>query len=91
MAWLALKSGRLHAGGEVLEREMAVFAEGSGAIELVAEGAVELVIGSAAKHPRPLVTGYHSVHTNPAAFAQGEHNIADLQLGPAFAALQRAH
>lgn len=89
VAWLALNSGKLATAGVVLEREMAVFAEGNGAIELVAQGAVELVIGSAKKHPYPLVTGYYSIHTNAAALAKGEGNIAALQ--PKAALLARQH
>jgi redox-sensitive bicupin YhaK (pirin superfamily) len=89
IAWLALNSGKLYVGGTVLEREMAVFAEGNGAIELTAEGAVEFVIGSAAKHPHPLVTGHYSVHTSQAALAQGERNIADLEGSPAVVALRK--
>ena len=48
MAWLALNCGRLHVGGEGLEREMAVFADGAQPIDVLAEGPVEFVIGSAA-------------------------------------------
>ncbi len=88
IAWLALNTGRLHTAGTVLQRELAVFAEGAGEIELEAEGAVELVIGSAKKHPYPLVTGYYSIHTTPAALAAGEANIARLQ--PSAALLKRA-
>ena len=87
VAWLALNRGRLHAAGSVLEREMAVFAEGNAAIELIAEGEVEFVIGSAAKHPHPLVTGYYSVHTNAAALTEGERNIDALRRSPAVSAL----
>lgn len=79
VAWLALNTGKLHAAGNVLQREMAVFAEGNEPIEMVAEGVVELVIGSAAKHPYPLVTGYYSIHTNQAALVEGEANIARLE------------
>jgi redox-sensitive bicupin YhaK (pirin superfamily) len=89
IAWLALNSGRLHTAGAVLEREMAVFAQGGGAIDLVAEGEVEMVIGSAAKHPHPLVTGYYSVHTSRPALRQGERTIAEMEKGPAVAALRR--
>ena len=88
VAWLALNSGRLHTAGAVLEREMAVFADGDAPIELVAEGDVELVLGSAAKHPWPLVTGYYSIHTTAAALAEGERNIAALEATPAVAALR---
>jgi len=33
------------------------------------------VLGSAIKHPHELVMGYYSVHTTPAALAQGEAEI----------------
>ena len=88
VAWLALNCGRLHFVDEVLEREMAVFADGAEPIDMLAEGAVEFVIGSAARHPHPLVTGYYSVHTSPQALAQGERTIAELERTPAVAALR---
>jgi redox-sensitive bicupin YhaK (pirin superfamily) len=91
VAWLALNAGKIKVGDVVLEREMAVFAEGNGAIKLVAEGAAELVIGSAAKHLYPLVAGHYSIHTSEAALMQGERNIAELQRSEAVAALQQAH
>lgn len=91
IAWLALNSGKIRTGGTTLERELAVFAEGNSPIELVAEGAVELVVGSAAKHPHPLVTGYYSIHTSAAALAEGERNIAALEQTPAVAALRRTN
>ena len=87
VAWLALNRGRLHTAGSVLEREMAIFAEGRAAIDLLAEGDVELVIGSAAKRPHPLVTGYYSVHTSEAALIEGERNIEELRRSPAVSAL----
>lgn len=87
IAWLATNAGRLDAGGAVLERELAVFAEGHGAIDVTAQGAAEFVIGSAAKHPYPLINGSSSVHTSAAALAEGERTIANLQRSPAFAAL----
>ena len=89
IAWLATNAGRVHVSNAVLEREMAVFAEGSGAIEILAEGDAELVIGSSVKHPYPLVLGRSSVHTSAPALAEGERNIADLQRSPVFAALER--
>jgi redox-sensitive bicupin YhaK (pirin superfamily) len=88
VAWLALNRGRLHAAGLVLERELAVFEEGSAPIELVAEGEVELVIGSSAKHPHPLVTGAYSVHTSQQALAKGEATIVELERSPAVAKLR---
>jgi len=88
VAFLAVNAGRLHTGGVALAREIAVFAEGGGAIELLAEGPSEFVIGSAAKHPHELVTGYYSVHTSAAALAAGERQIAALARTPAVAALR---
>jgi len=52
-----------------------VFEEGGQAIDFVAEGETEFVLGSAVKHPHELVTGYYSVHTSEAALAQGETEI----------------
>lgn len=75
VAWLAVNRGALEIEGTILQREMVVFEEGSGAIELQAIGPTELVIGSAPKHPHPLVCGYYSVHSSEAALIQGEREI----------------
>ena len=87
VAWFAVNAGKVHVAGDVFEQEMAVFAEGDAPIELVAQGQVELVIGSAAKHPFPLVKGHYSVHTDAQALATGERTIAELARTPAVAAL----
>ena len=76
VAWLAVATGGLRVDGELLRRELAVFEDGSAPIEVVAHGDTEFVIASAAKHPFPLVTGYYSVHTNPAALVRGEAGYA---------------
>lgn len=75
VAWLAVNAGRLNAGGQVDTGELAVFEESREAIDFVAEGNTAFVLGSAAKHPHDLVTGYYSIHTNAAALAQGEAEI----------------
>jgi redox-sensitive bicupin YhaK (pirin superfamily) len=90
IAWLALNTGQLRTSDTTLERELAVFEPGNRPIELVAAGAVELVIGSASRPAYPLVTGHYSVHTSDAALAQGERSIADLQRTQAVAALRAA-
>ena len=74
----------------MLEREMAVFSNEDGAIDMRAEGDTEFVIGSAARHPYPLVTGYYSVHTSLDALAQGERNIAALEQSESVAKLRGA-
>jgi hypothetical protein len=72
--------------GTSLHREMAVFEEGSASIDLVADGDVEFVIGSARKHPHPLVTGVYSVHTSRETLTLGEAGIervaSTMQLRP---------
>lgn len=78
VAWLALARGQLLVDGAVLEREMAVFAEGAAPIDLVARGEVEFVIASATKHPFPLVTGSYSVHTSREALRRGEAGYAEI-------------
>ena len=89
VAFLALNTGRLHTAGITLEREIAVFESGNGPIDLLAEGDVELVLGSAAQHPHPLVSGFYSVHTSHAALVSGEAQIAALARTPAVAALHQ--
>ncbi|MFM0097710.1 pirin family protein [Paraburkholderia nemoris] len=76
VSWLAIDKGRLTASEPIEAGELAVFEESDGApIELHAEQATSFVIGSAIKHPYPLVLGYYSVHTNADALAQGEAEI----------------
>lgn len=83
VAWLAVSTGSLHVPATVGAGEMAVFEESGQAIELYAAQACEFVIGSAAKHPHPLVLGSYSVHTSAEALYRGESGIRDIgaQLG----------
>ena len=75
VAWLAVDSGRLRAAETIGAGELVVFEEGSAAIDLVADGDTSFVLGSAIKHPHPLVLGNYSVHTSAKALAQGEAEI----------------
>jgi redox-sensitive bicupin YhaK (pirin superfamily) len=75
VAWLAVDRGNLSSPGRIDAGQIAVFDESAGAIDLQAEGDTEFVLGSAIKHPFPLVLGYYSVHTSPTALAQGEAEI----------------
>ncbi|KQR83718.1 pirin family protein [Sphingomonas sp. Leaf343] len=90
VAWAAVSGGRLGVGDTIAEREMVVFGDGDDAIDVVAHGATEFVLGSAARHPHPLVLGSHSVHTSAAALAEGQRTIAALARTPAVAALLHA-
>jgi redox-sensitive bicupin YhaK (pirin superfamily) len=75
VSWLATHVGKLRIGGETVEREMVVFAEGTREVLVEAEGEAELVFGSSMKHPHPLVCGYYSVHTSEEALEAGEAGI----------------
>ena len=75
VAWLAVDAGRLQSNASILAGQLAVFEESGGAIELEADGDTSFVLGSAIKHPHPLVLGYYSVHTSRAALDQGETEI----------------
>ncbi|CAB3725650.1 hypothetical protein LMG24238_05282 [Paraburkholderia sediminicola] len=90
VSWLAIDKGRLNASEPIEAGELAIFEESAdGApIELHAEQATSFVIGSAIKHPYPLVLGHYSVHTNADALAQGEAEIR--RIGRDLAAQRRA-
>lgn len=75
VAWIALHKGSVSVPGGVRAGELVVFAEGPAAITFEAEVDSVFVLGSAAKHPHPLVLGSYSVHTTPAALRQGEDGI----------------
>lgn len=76
VAWLSVDQGRLYAPEPIGAGQLAVFEDsGGGAIELQADGATSFVIGSAIKHPHPLVLGNYSVHTSVEALARGEAEI----------------
>jgi redox-sensitive bicupin YhaK (pirin superfamily) len=76
VAWIASHEGLVATPRPVSTGEVVVFAEGEQAISFEAISDAGFVLGSAAKHPHDLVTGYYSVHTNAAALSRGESNIA---------------
>jgi redox-sensitive bicupin YhaK (pirin superfamily) len=75
VAWLAVDKGSLQPHAPIVAGQLAVFEESGEAIELEARGDTSFVLGSAIKHPHPLVLGYYSVHTSRAALDQGEAEI----------------
>jgi len=75
VAWVANSKGTLQVSGVALEQEIAIFEESDAALDFVAQGTTEFVLGSAAKHPHQLVLGHYSVHTSAAALRQGEAEI----------------
>jgi redox-sensitive bicupin YhaK (pirin superfamily) len=75
VAWLAVDEGQLRAPEAIPAGQLAVFEESAEAIDVRAEGKTSFVLGSAIKHPHPLVLGYYSVHTSAEALARGEAEI----------------
>ncbi len=73
--WLAVNEGSIKIDGEVFSNEIAIFEAGSFALVIEAVGEANFVLGSAMKHPHPLVTGYYSVHTSVEALNIGEDGI----------------
>jgi redox-sensitive bicupin YhaK (pirin superfamily) len=78
VAWLATHVGRLRTADTVLHAELAIFEDGHAPIELQAEGESEFVIGSARRHPYPLVLGPSSVHTSTGALLEAREHISRL-------------
>ncbi len=80
VGWLAVDQGGLETGDDtrgdpIGAGELAVFEASGAAIDVVARGDTSFVLGSAVKHPHPLVLGHYSVHTSRAALDQGEAEI----------------
>jgi redox-sensitive bicupin YhaK (pirin superfamily) len=75
VAWIAVSAGRVDAGTTIDAGELVAFEESNRAIDFIAQGETEFVLGSAERHPHDLVMGRYSVHTSPAALALGEHEI----------------
>lgn len=79
VGWVAVDQGQLDAGdrtgGAIGVGELAIFEESGAAIDFLAHADTVFVLGSAEKHPYPLVTGYYSVHTSKTALDQGEAEI----------------
>lgn len=72
VAWLALSTGSLRVDGKDIGKELVVFEEGNGRIDVEAKADAELVIASGVKHPHPLYLGMYSVHTSEEALLSGE-------------------
>ena len=54
---------------------LVIFEESSADLAIQADNAARLVLGSAIKHPHPLVLGRYSVHTSAEALSAGEQEI----------------
>jgi redox-sensitive bicupin YhaK (pirin superfamily) len=75
VAWVAVHEGVLRTSSSIPSGEIAIFEPSEDPIDFVAEGEMGFVLGSAARHPHPLVLGNYSVHTSAQALRQGETEI----------------
>lgn len=80
VAWIAVHKGQVAVPERVSAGEMAIFAEGAGAIVFEAAADAAFILGAAAKHPHDLVTGSYSVHTSRDALIAGEAGIRRIAL-----------
>jgi redox-sensitive bicupin YhaK (pirin superfamily) len=79
VAFVAVHTGKLRQNGEAIDKgELAIFEESGEPLVFQAETATGFVLGSAVKHPHPLVTGHYSVHTSAEALRIGEARIDSL-------------
>lgn len=78
VAWLHVNKGVLESGTDRIADELVIFEDGDRPLELFASSAADFVIGTARKHPHPIVLGAYSVHTSHAALRHGEKEIARL-------------
>jgi redox-sensitive bicupin YhaK (pirin superfamily) len=78
VAWVAVADGVLETAGARLQREGAIFDNGAAPLDFVGRADTQFVLGSAARHEHPLVTGHYSVHTSAEALERGEREIARL-------------
>jgi redox-sensitive bicupin YhaK (pirin superfamily) len=75
LAWLAVSQGAVQVGEPVGAGELVIFEESNAELAIHAQSTARLVLGSAIKHPHPLVLGRHSVHTTPEALHAGKREI----------------
>jgi redox-sensitive bicupin YhaK (pirin superfamily) len=75
VAWLAVSEGAIRTPESIAAGELAVFEESNHAMTILADAPSQFVLGSAAKHPHPLILGRYSVHTSHEALMAGESEI----------------
>ena len=75
IAWTFAQSGKLSVNEEVLDRELAAFEEGNGALHFHAFEKCAFLVASATKLPQELAMGYYSVHSSQERLAVGEERI----------------
>lgn len=79
--WIAVMDGALRTPDSVSAGELAIFDESENAIDFYADADTEFVLGSAVRHPHPLVLGRYSVHTSEETLQAGEQRIVQIGRG----------
>ncbi|MGJ9420775.1 pirin family protein [Massilia sp. CMS3.1] len=75
VGWVVVYEGSVRVPDLIESGELVVFSESEGMISFEAAEDTRFLLGSAAKHPYPLVLGRYSVHTSEAALSTGEAEI----------------
>lgn len=78
IAWTFAQSGGLSVHGDLLQRELAVFEDGQGALDFHATEDCNFLVASAARLPQDLSLGNYSVHSSAQSLAAGEQRIRDI-------------
>ncbi len=73
--WIAINEGSIDVANQRLSSEIAIFDTKALPLTIQAHGTTNFVLGSATRHPHPLITGYYSVHTTTEALRIGEEGI----------------
>ena len=76
MVWAFVYSGVVRIGEIECCEELVIFDRDPGALHFVSNGSAGLMIGTAPRHPYPLVVGRNSVHTSAEALHASEQRIA---------------
>lgn len=80
VAWAFVFEGQAMVQAEPSQRELLVFEEAAGAIEMRAgQETTRIILGSAKRHAHPLVLGTSSVHTSPEALRRGLARIREVR------------
>jgi redox-sensitive bicupin YhaK (pirin superfamily) len=74
-AWVSVFEGRVLVPQPITPGELVVFAEEATSIVFRAEVDSGFILGTAKKHPHPLVLGDYSIHTTAKALRNGEAGI----------------
>lgn len=81
VAWCFVYSGRAKVGADEIAGELLTFEDGHAPIHFEALTDARVLLGSARKHPHPLVLGTSSVHTNRQSLVASLDRIRTIGVG----------